>query len=61
MSAPDDRCPPAQQLQNALQRRDAAALTVPGATLLIVIPSGHTAYSTPAPPIRIYGVPEGFP
>ena len=60
-SAPDDRRPPAQQLQNALQRRDAAALTVPGATLLIVIPSGHTAYSTPAPPIRIYGVPEGFP
>ena len=60
-STPDDRRPPAQQLQNALQRRDAAALTVPGATLLIVIPSGHTAYSTPAPPIRIYGVPEGFP
>ena len=60
-SAPDDRRPPAQQLQNALKRRDAAALTVPGATLLIVIPSGHTAYSTPAPPIRIYGVPEGFP
>lgn len=62
-SAPDDRRPPAQQLQNALKRRDAAALTVPGATLLIVIPSGHAAYSysTPAPPIRIYGVPEGFP
>ena len=60
-STPDDRRPPAQQLQNALTRRGAAALTVPGATLLIVIPSGHPIYSTPAPPIRIYAVPGGFP
>ena len=60
-SAPDDRRPPAQQLQNALTRRGAAALAVPGATLLIVVPSGHPIYSTPAPPIRIYAVPGGFP
>ena len=60
-STPGDRRPPAQQLQNALTRRGAAALTVPGATLLIVIPSGHPIYSTPAPPIRIYAVPGGFP
>ena len=60
-STPDDRRPPAQQLQNALTRRGTAALTVPGATLLIVIPSGHPIYSTPAPPIRIYAVPGGFP
>ena len=60
-SAPDDRRPPAQQLQNALTRRGAIALTVPGATLLIVVPSGHPIYSTPAPPIRIYAVPGGFP
>ncbi len=60
-STPGDRRPPAQQLQNALTRRGAAALAVPGATLLIVIPSGHPIYSTPAPPIRIYAVPGGFP
>ena len=60
-SAPDDRRPLAQQLQNALTRRGAAALAVPGATLLIVVPSGHPIYSTPAPPIRIYAVPGGFP
>ena len=60
-SAPDDRRPPAQQLQNALTRRGAAALAVPGATLLIVVPSGHPIYSTPAPPIRICAVPGGFP
>ena len=60
-STPDDRRPPAQQLQNALTRRGAVALTVPGATLLIVTPSGHLKYSTPAPPIRIYAVPGGFP
>ena len=60
-STPGDRRPPAQQLQNALTRRGAAALAVPGATLLIVVPSGHPIYSTPAPPIRIYAVPGGFP
>ena len=60
-STPGDRRPPAQQLQNALTRRGAVALTVPGATLLIVVPSGHPIYSTPAPPIRIYAVPGGFP
>ena len=60
-STPGDRRPPAQQLQNALTRRGAAALAVPGATLLIVVPSGHPIYSTPAPPIRICAVPGGFP
>ena len=65
-SALDQREPfgarlPVQQMQGALRHRDAVALTVPGATLLIVIPSGHPIYSTPAPPIRIYAVPGGFP
>ena len=65
-SALDQREPfgarlPVQQMQGALRHRDAVALTVPGATLLIVTPSGHLKYSTPAPPIRIYAVPGGFP
>ena len=50
---------PVQQLQNTLRLRYTAALTVPGATLLIVVPSGHPIYTTP--PIRIYAVPGGFP
>ena len=65
-SALDQREPfgarlPVQQMQGALRHRDAVALAVPGATLLIVTPSGHPIYSTPAPPIRIYAVPGGFP
>ena len=65
-SALDQREPfgarlPVQQMQGALRHRDAVALTFPGATLLIVTPSGHLKYSTPAPPIRIYAVPGGFP
>ena len=50
---------PVQQLQNTLRLRYTAALTVPSATLLIVVPSGHPIYTTP--PIRIYAVPGGFP
>ena len=52
---------PAQQSRVTLESSNVAAMSVPGATLLIVVPSGHPIYSTPAPPIRIYAVPGGFP